>query len=221
MAADRRVSIRRVASSSQPATWAHELRDAAPVVLSSLISDHKSRTPCEPPTLRKMNWRNVWPAATVSVVFAIAYLLVAGTHLRVSSILHWSSSDDAGRLPTTPLAPEPDLTSGGYYTGILYGAPVETLPDGRRRWAEYPVIGRVIERSPAARAGIRSGDVILSVNGIDGRQPALLRAQRDGQQFLLVFRRGNSVQTANIKSVATPGDLTPIGRGGTQAVESR
>ncbi|HLL45307.1 MAG TPA: PDZ domain-containing protein, partial [Longimicrobiaceae bacterium] len=55
---------------------------------------------------------------------------------------------------------------------------------------DYPRVTGVAQGSTAARAGVREGDVIVSVNGHDSRRPPLFRDLRPGSTVVLRIRRG-------------------------------
>jgi S1-C subfamily serine protease len=99
-----------------------------------------------------------------------------------------------GRAQQAPNAP---------YTGINpSGRPVFTGGRGFR-WADFPVIRSVDEGSPAAKVGIQSGDVILRVNGADGRDPAAMLGDA-GKVFVLRLRRGDTVREYEVVSIRLP-----------------
>jgi S1-C subfamily serine protease len=87
----------------------------------------------------------------------------------------------------------------GGFIGILFGSNEE----GRVR------IGRVVQGSPAAAAGLLEGDVILSAQGQTLREPDELRgittALRPGDNLALVVRRGEQ----NLDLTVTLGAMTP------------
>lgn len=56
---------------------------------------------------------------------------------------------------------------------------------------DYPRVTSLVEGSTAARAGVRTGDVIVSVNGRDGRQSPLFRDLRPGSNIVMRVRRGD------------------------------
>jgi C-terminal processing protease CtpA/Prc len=63
--------------------------------------------------------------------------------------------------------------------------------DGNVRMRDYPSVKAVVAGSPAARAGLRVGDLIVSSNGRDGRTPPLFEGIRPGTQVVLRIRRGD------------------------------
>lgn len=63
------------------------------------------------------------------------------------------------------------------------GAPAE------EGWADHPVVRRIYEGSPADLAGLQPGDVILGVNGQDGRKEGLFRNRSPGTRYVLLVRR--------------------------------
>lgn len=112
-------------------------------------------------------------------------------------------ADDSGKEGHQMSGGEP--TEG--YHGIIYGAEVSLAsvdsPAGIR-WKEPPEVEGVYCGSPAHEAGLRPGDVILTVNGGDARDPGLLKAERAGMEFRLVVRRnGENIQFV-VESVPRP-----------------
>jgi S1-C subfamily serine protease len=76
-------------------------------------------------------------------------------------------------------------------TGMLYSPGViEMQPDGRPRSVDYPIVTRVDSGSVSARAGLRIGDVLLSVNGKDGREARLFRREHGEARWVMRIRRG-------------------------------
>jgi S1-C subfamily serine protease len=81
-------------------------------------------------------------------------------------------------------------THRGPRLGFTYTGTPMISPDGTVRFADYPVVTAVADSSEAQKAGIRVGDVILQVNGRDGREAALFRNRNPGTQYRLTVRRG-------------------------------
>jgi S1-C subfamily serine protease len=76
-------------------------------------------------------------------------------------------------------------------TGMLYSPGViEMQPDGPPRSVDYPVVSRVDSGSVSARAGLRIGDVLLAVNGKDGREAQLFRLEKGAERWVMRIRRG-------------------------------
>jgi membrane-associated protease RseP (regulator of RpoE activity) len=111
-----------------------------------------------------------------------------------------------GRVSTTKNLPDgttritlgPDPASAGSGTagfGWRYRpeTPVRLWPGDPlpRRSTVYPEVVNVTPGSPAEAAGLRTGDVILSSNGVDGREFPLLRDQRVGAEYTFRIRRGD------------------------------
>jgi S1-C subfamily serine protease len=83
-------------------------------------------------------------------------------------------------------------TGRGPALGFSYtGSPVIS-ESGEVRFADFPVVNGVIDGSAPARAGIRVGDVIVEVNGQDGRKAGLFRDRRPGTRYTLRVRRGSA-----------------------------
>jgi C-terminal processing protease CtpA/Prc len=87
------------------------------------------------------------------------------------------------------------------HTGMHVGGRPQ-FTGGVFRWAEYPYVATVEASSPAARVGIRPGDVVLSINGADARDPNTMVGEA-GKVFVIRVRRGTGVREFTVTS--TPG----------------
>lgn len=75
-------------------------------------------------------------------------------------------------------------------TGMLYyGGTLEMLPNGEPRLTDYPIVTRVDSGSVSAAAGLKLGDVLLSVNGRDGREARLFRREHGETRWVIRVRR--------------------------------
>lgn len=95
-------------------------------------------------------------------------------------------------------------------TGMLYsGGTLEIGADGHYRLAEYPVVIRVDSGSVSARAGFALGDVLLTVNGRDSRNPRPFRTQRGELHWVVRVRRGTEEKdlTMEFPAVAKPASV--------------
>lgn len=115
------------------------------------------------------------------------------------AVMHGRAAGQGGTREVTP--------TGGIFhsnvkstTGLHYRPGVlELRPDGKWASADYPVVTEIDSGSTAERAGLRSGDVILTVNGRDarlgqssiGRQPGerrrVFRVRRGAEEKELVL----------------------------------
>jgi len=70
------------------------------------------------------------------------------------------------------------------------------------------LVAAVTEGSPAARAGLRQGDVVLSINGVPVNEPGALSYQiasrSPGDTVPLQVRRNRGVETLRVRLEATP-----------------
>lgn len=78
--------------------------------------------------------------------------------------------------------------------------------------AEYPRLGFVCPNSPAARAGLMVGDVILELNGGDFRQREVREALRSGPGTDLVFRIRRGATEREVTVRVPPVAQTPSRR---------
>lgn len=86
-------------------------------------------------------------------------------------------------------------------TGFRYGGQVTQAGDGVTRWAGYPVIVSVTKDSQAEKLGLRVGDVILSVNGRDGRESKLFPGDEPGISYEVRIRRGEEIHEFTVVRV--------------------
>ena len=106
------------------------------------------------------------------------------------------------RLPGLPRFPFNGWTSGGERLGVVVQELTPQLGEyfGSK---EGVLVASVTEGSPAARAGIKAGDVITAVNGKTVTDvEALLRAVRgqpDGEEMTVGFLRDHKPQTVKVK----------------------
>lgn len=134
-------------------------------------------------------------ASAVVPVAAAAQSTTGGTCTEIAVI---AAERRAGVYSGTPAA--------GYH-GLQHRANF-TIHDGQPEISGYPWVERVFCGSPAHRAGLHPGDVILKVNGRDGREWGVLAPTRPGLTFDLQVRRGDSILEFRIVTVARPPELT-------------
>jgi S1-C subfamily serine protease len=87
--------------------------------------------------------------------------------------------------------------------GFAYrGAP--QINNGQISFADFPVVSAVDSGSAAQAAGIAVGDVILAVNGKNGREGRLFRERAPGTKYVLSVRRGEEVKEITFVMGASP-----------------
>lgn len=113
---------------------------------------------------------------------ALALCCVARVHAQQSA---GAVADTTANAPSKSQA----KPSQSGYTGLVFGVKA-TRTAANTFVADYPTVGHVDPGSPAAKAGIKAGDEIVSVNGVDTRvkHVGLFTA---GIKYELRLRRGN------------------------------
>ncbi len=99
--------------------------------------------------------------------------------------------------------------------GFAYSSNLVRDESGAMKWVDYPVVRHVYSGSPAARAGLQTGDQIVRINGRDGTEPAAYHNPRVGDACTLVVQRGSSeVEITYVVTARTwPADeYTPPGQ---------
>ncbi len=131
------------------------------------------------------------------VLCAVALLSIAApTHARAQN----SGSPARTEVIHSPNARRAEATLG---IGLMLKRPFMS-PEGRVRYAEYPLVTEVARGGPAEKVGIRADDVIVSANGTDAREQRALLPTRAGERFVLRVRRGTEVREFTVVAVATP-----------------
>lgn len=106
-----------------------------------------------------------------------------------------------------PLLSRGEPTAG--YHGIRYGFRITAEPGEHPQLGGAPVVDAVPCGSPADRAGIARGDVLLSVNGHDLSKDVqdlrFLAPTEPGMTFNLRIRRDGKVLEIALKSIVRPG----------------
>lgn len=126
-----------------------------------------------------------------------------------SVLLLQAGCAQAQQPPSTRPAPDPPFSAAAGRT-IAVGRPagyhgfgISGRP-GPEGWADYPSISRVEEGSPAHKAGLQVGDVVLSSNGTDARGRGVLGAAQAGKVMVLRVRRGGEVREFTLTTLPNP-----------------
>ena len=92
------------------------------------------------------------------------------------------------------------------YTGFTVSITAAPDESGRPRM-DYPIINDVLPDTPAAAAGLRSGDVILAVNGEDARRAGVLYPLV-GAPYAMRIKRGDGEREVSLIPVQKPARRT-------------
>lgn len=85
------------------------------------------------------------------------------------------------------------------YLGISFETTQITQRDGEPRMYEFGAVETVNPGSPAEKAGIRRGDILLSVAGMDARKPMpLASVLKPGATVLVRLQRGRTPQDVKV-----------------------
>jgi len=130
------------------------------------------------------------------VLLALALCCVATVH----------AQQDAGAVADTTTdahSKSQAKPSRSGYTGLVFE--VRATRTGPNTFvADYPTVGHVDPESPAARAGIKAGDEIVSVNGVDMRVKHVGLFTAGTKYELRLRRRSDELEV----------ELRPVARGG-------
>jgi serine protease Do len=95
------------------------------------------------------------------------------------------------------------------------GVMTQSLDDGLREGLDYEgegvLVSRVVSNSPASRAGIRKGDILLSMNSRRVSSPSqltdLIRSARAGQSVSIALMRSGERRTVNVQLAERPDNV--------------
>lgn len=89
---------------------------------------------------------------------------------------------------------------------MSYSWPVseDWSPGKRLHEYVYPRVKYVLPRGPAARAGLVRGDLLVAVNGKDGREGALFPDYTPGATYRVRIRRGADEREVLLRVEPTP-----------------
>ena len=103
-------------------------------------------------------------------------------------------------LAVAPMARAQDAQSKGWVGIVITTGIGQTDRTGAMIFQDYPVIESIEPGSPAERAGLQAGDLIMSINSQDMRKnPVPPRAMLEpGQKVLFRYRRNDEVKTLSV-----------------------
>lgn len=101
------------------------------------------------------------------------------------------------------------MPAGSFGMGLSFSGDIRTGDDGVTEWLfeDAPVVTTVEFGSPAARAGMKAGDVLTKINGVD------LDSREGGERFSRIepgqtveftYERDGAAQTVSLKAVDRP-----------------
>jgi S1-C subfamily serine protease len=120
--------------------------------------------------------------------------------IRLVAVLSFAASPVAAQQTVSAPATRPNNL--GFSYGWSGGIAVER--DGRVTMRTHPRVSTVRRRTGAAAAGLQAGDVIVSVDGRDARDPAALRDIRPGHSVTLLVRRGRRERRIVVRVAREP-----------------
>ena len=137
------------------------------------------------------------PSDTAEKVDAQGLAAVARLALRVAR----AAADAPARLEVVRSEARPDAVPRGERRG--YGSYLGGIPDFGERAEAGVLLTGVRPGSPAERAGIAGGDVLLSVGGVELKSledlAFALRSHRPGDEVEVVWKRGEERITKTVR----------------------
>lgn len=108
-----------------------------------------------------------------------------------SEVVTRDNGDGTGTVTVGPRPGSDTLGTPGFSWEYRFDPPLQITPGSPPPPPNvYPVVEDVAAGSPAAAAGLRDGDVILSSNGVDGKVTPLMPDSRPGSAYAFHVRRG-------------------------------
>ncbi len=177
-------------------------------------------------------WRIVWghrtPDSTQSTIYSINWIPLGGFVKIVGE--NNEGENDPQSFINKPFFPRLLTLLGGvlmnvvlawvlFSIGFATGLPAAVdsgaeLPKGARLENQQVLIARVLEDSPAAKAGLESGDIIASIDGQQFGEIGQVQKyifDNKGKQFEFAVKRFDAAVSTQVQSLAEP----PAGQGPT------
>lgn len=137
----------------------------------------------------------------------LVWTLTALASSRTTTTTSTSTSGSTKSSTTT----ETKTTSSRPWLGVVTQELDDDLKDGLDYQGDGILVNRVADDSPAAKAGLKQGDVIVSVNGRSVSEPddlqEAVRAAKVGDRASLVVVREGKKQTLTATLVARPSEM--------------
>lgn len=97
------------------------------------------------------------------------------------------------------------------WLGVMTQSLDEGLREGLNYTGEGVLISQVVSKSPASRAGIRKGDVLVSVNSRRINSPSelteIVRSAKTGQTVSIALMRNGERRTVSVQLAERPGNV--------------
>ncbi len=141
-----------------------------------------------------------------------AAVMISGLAVLLLPVSCTNRSDNANPPAVAPTAVDARRGEADQrgYTGILIRGSASFGPGGTII-PNFPVVRDVIDGSPAEKAGLAAGDVILEINGIDARSdnaPPLIT--RDVNSIIVLrIKRGQVEREVTVVAEPRPQDANP------------
>lgn len=114
----------------------------------------------------------------------------------------------AGLVAVAALAPASAVAQGAKgWVGVVITTGIGTMGEsGSMVFTEYPTIESIDPGSPAERAGLQAGDILISINAQDfKRNPIPMTSLLvPGQRIVFRYRRNDAARTASLTVVERP-----------------
>ena len=152
------------------------------------------------------------PKLQLAGVVWIALVLAAAGTVRIGSAATTESKSTTTKTTTSKSTETKTSESSRPWLGVVTQGLDDDLRDGLDYRGDGVLVNRVADDSPAAKAGVRQGDVIVSMNAKKVNAPEdlqdLVRAARAGDRATLVVVRDGKNQTLTAALVERPNDMS-------------
>lgn len=147
------------------------------------------------------------------VMLGAPALLAAGLMVwTLTALASTRTSTTTSTTSSTKTSTKTSTSASRPWLGVVTQSLDEDLKDGLGYTGDGVLVNRVADDSPAAKAGIKQGDVIVSMNGKTVSDPddlqELVRSAKPGDKVSITIARDNKQQQLSATLVGRPNDMS-------------